>query len=502
MTMRPSCILVIDQSTSGTKGLLVDSTGEIIGKSAKAHQQDYPQPGWVEHDPYELYENVKEVIKRISHRAQLLNVDIAALALTNQRETVVVWEKATGKIIYPAIVWQCKRTIDICTSLQLEGWEQVVREKTGLPIDPYFSATKVKWILDHVDGARDKATEGKLLCGTIDSWLIWNLTQGEVHATDSTNASRTMLFNIHTMDWDDSLLELFSIPREMMPEVKASTAVFGRLKDRSITSEAWQITGVIGDSQAALFGQQCFKEGAVKATFGTGTSVMMPAKLLKTPEKGMITSVGWDLNGSVQYVLEGVINSTGDVFNWLINEVGIVKTLDEAETLAASIENNGGVYFVPAFAGLGTPYWSPNSRAAIVGMHRSSSKAHLARAATEAVAYQVTDIVHFLSQASTNEITEIHVDGGGTSNHLLMQYQADMLQIPVFVSSIKEVSALGAAYLAGLSIGVWGSTDELPNPKRDVHIFNPKMPVADMKSFYSGWRKAVNSVLRHAEGEE
>jgi glycerol kinase len=361
-------ILAIDQSTSGTKVLLVNTSGRITHKCSGSHTQYYPQIGWGEHDPNEIYENVKNLLKELLQTSGVSQEELAVLAITNQRETVVVWDKEKGNPIYNAIVWQDRRTSDFCKELKEQGYEEMIQSKTGLKADSYFSASKIKWILDHVNGARDKASEGKLLLGTIDSWLIWKLTQGEVHATDYSNASRTLLFNIETLQWDDELLDLFEIPRTMLPVVKSSNEIFGVAKDPNLPFISLSISGVIGDSQGALFGQKCFEPGMAKATYGTGTSVMMHTRELVKGTNGLVTSIAWGLNGKIEYALEGIINSTGDVIKWLIEQLELIDQIDEAEALASSLPDNQGVYLVPAFVGLGAPYWNPYTRAAILGM--------------------------------------------------------------------------------------------------------------------------------------
>ncbi len=495
MMTKATFILSIDQSTSGTKALLVNNEGAIVKKRSLPHKQHYPQTGWVEHDPIEIYENVKKAVASLLRDSNTETAQIAVLAITNQRETIVVWDKETGVPVYNAIVWQCRRTADECQRLKEAGNEEMVRQKTGLTIDPYFSASKVKWILDHVEGAREKAEAGSLILGTIDSWLIWKLTRGAVHATDFTNASRTLLFNIHSLAWDKELLRLFTIPETMLPEVKDSNAIFGKVLDESFSKEKWPISGIIGDSQGALFGQKCFEAGMVKATYGTGTSVMMQTGKPVTGTKGLVTSIAWVMDGKVQYALEGIINSTGDVLNWMTNELGLISDLTEAEKLAQALPGNEGVYLVPAFVGLGAPYWSPNTRAAIVGMNRNTGRSHIIRAAFESIAYQVTDILQLMEQEAGIEMKELRVDGGATCNHFLMQYQADMLDIPVAASELAELSAMGSVYLAGLRGGVWKTLDEVKALQQNQQKYTPSMH-QDMKAiYYSGWKSSIQSVL-------
>ncbi|WP_066056671.1 glycerol kinase GlpK [Robertmurraya korlensis] len=488
-------ILAIDQSTSGTKVLLVNERGQIIHKCSKSHKQYYPQTGWVEHDPIEIYENVKKLIIELVQTSSISQVELAVLAITNQRETVVVWDKETGVPVYNAIVWQCRRTSDICKELKEQGYEEMIQFKTGLKADPYFSASKIKWILDHVDGVKDRAKEGKLLLGTIDSWLIWKLTCGKVHATDYSNASRTLLFNIDTLQWDDDLLDLFDIPRSMLPSIKDSNKIFGLTEDQGLPFTALPISGVIGDSQGALFGQKCFEAGMAKATYGTGTSVMMHTGELVRGSKGLVTSVAWGLNGKVEYALEGIINSTGDVIKWLKDQLELINGIDEVEELASSITDNKGVYLVPAFVGLGAPYWNPYTRAAILGMSRATGKAHIVRAALESIAYQVKDVIELMQSESNIPIITLKVDGGGTNNCFLMQYQADMLNINVNASRVPELSSMGSVYLAGLGIGVWESIDEINKLNQEHQVYQPLMTKNERDKYYRGWKQSVDYVL-------
>jgi glycerol kinase len=488
-------ILSIDQSTSGTKVLLVNTRGQIIHKCSVSHTQYYPQTGWVEHDPDEIYENVKTLLKEMVQTSSFSADELAVLAITNQRETVVVWDKETGNPVYHAIVWQCRRTSDICKELKEQGYEPIIQSKTGLKADPYFSATKVKWIIDHVDGVKNRVREGKLLLGTIDSWLIWKLTGGKVHATDYTNASRTLLFNIHTLQWDDELLELFEIPREMLPEVKDSNELFGVTEDPTLPFTQLPISGVIGDSQGALFGQKCFEPGMAKATYGTGTSVLMQTGEIVDGTNGLITSIAWGLNGNVSYALEGIINSTGDTIKWLKVQLELIDEIDEAEQLASSISDNQGVYLVPAFVGLGAPYWKPYTRAAIMGMSRNTGKPHIVRAALESIAYQVRDVIELMESESNIQIKRLKVDGGATNNRFLMQFQADLLDIDVIASEVAELSSMGSVYLAGLGAGIWNSTDEISKLNQEHELYQPLMTCDLRDKYYQGWKQSVNGIL-------
>lgn len=494
MVMQNSFILAVDQSTAGTKAVLVNENGDILAKSYKEHKQYYPNLGWVEHDPIEIYENVKYVLKDVINKESFLSKDIKVLAITNQRETVIVWDKNTGKPIYNAIVWQCRRTAGLCDELKKKGFENIIKNKTGLMLDSYFSATKVKWILDNVHGAREKAKRGELLFGNIDSWLIWKLTKGKVHATDYTNASRTLLFNIKTLKWDDELLDIFEIPKSMLPEVKSSNDLFGSTElGQDVTVP---ISGVIGDSQGALFGQQCVEDGMAKATYGTGSSVLMNVgdKLIES-KNGLVTAIAWAIDGKVQYALEGIINCSGDTLKWVKDNLGVFNSFSEVEPMINSIDDNEGVYIVPAFTGLGIPYWDPHAKAAIVGMTRGSNKNHVVRAAVESIAYQIRDAVDVIGLESGITLKELRVDGGATDNRFLMQFQADILGTNVVKAPVAELSVMGSVYLAGLGVGIWESKDEIKMLRKDAMTYIPKMNENLRKKYYSGWKTAVNRVL-------
>ncbi len=488
-------IIAIDQSTSGTKVLLVDSNGEIVYKNSLSHQQYYPQAGWVEHDSIEIYENVKILLKNVMTNPVVSAKQPKVLSITNQRETIVVWDKETGLPVYNAIVWQCRRTSDMCTELKTQGYEQKIYEKTGLTLDPYFSASKVKWIIDNVDGVKEKAEAGKLLLGTIDSWLIWKLTDGRVHGTDYTNASRTLLFNIRSLEWDQKLLDLFRIPKSMLPEVKSSDEIFGVIADEELPFLGLPISGVIGDSQGALFGQKCFEKGMAKATYGTGTSVLMYTGDLVEGANGLVTSISWGIGGKVDYALEGIIHSTGDTINWLKDQLGIIQNVNELEPLANSLSSNGGVYLVPAFVGLGAPYWDSYARAAIVGMRRNTEKAHIVRAALESTAYQVKDVIGLIQEESKIHIKKLNVDGGATRNNFLMQFQADMLGVDVCVSEISELSAIGSVYLAGIGVGIWQSLEDIEKLKQEQCTYHSLMGNALKEANFQGWIEAIGTVL-------
>lgn len=493
--MKGKYILAIDQSTSGSKALVVNDKGEIILKESMSHKQYYPQPGWVEHDPLEIYENVRQLMNEVAQTKTIHLSQFKVLTITNQRETVVVWDRKTGEPVYRAIVWQCRRTTEICESIKEKGYEDLIKKKTGLTIDPYFSASKVKWIFENVKGVKERAQKGELLLGNIDSWLIWKLTNGNVHATDFTNASRTLLYNIHALDWDDELLSLFSIPRNMLPEVKYSDDIYGNVEIDDFSTIKLPISGIIGDSQGALFGQQCVEKGMAKGTFGTGTSIMVYTGHPVEGKSGLVTSVAWGLKGKVNYSLEGIIHSTGDIIKWIKEDLELIEDFEEAELLAKLLPNNQGVYLVPAFVGLGAPYWSPGTRAAIIGMGRDTGKAHIIRAALESISYQIKDIVDLLQSESGILLQQIKVDGGATKNKFLMKYIADILDIRVVAPEISELSSLGSAYLGGLGIGIWQSTEEISQLIQPHKIYQPSMAAHLRIKYYNEWKDSVNSVL-------
>ncbi len=494
--MKKGFILALDQSTSGTKTMIVDKNGDIIAKASLEHRQYYPKPGWVEHDPVEIYENAKKLLFDVVVKAEIQPEHINALAITNQRETIVLWDKNTGLPVYNAIVWQCRRTTDICEKLKNEGLEKTVNEKTGLLLDPYFSATKIKWILDNVEGVREKAESGKILIGTIDSWLIWKLTGGAVHATDYTNASRTLLFNIRTLCWDKELIKLFGIYEGMLPEIKYSDDIFGYTAESELSGTKLPITGVIGDSQGALFGQNCFEAGMVKATYGTGSSIMMNiGRDYKEVGNGLVTSVAWGMNGKVEYAIEGIVHCSGDALKWVKDNLGLFQSFEEARNMVDSLDSNEGVYLIPAFVGLGIPYWDSNARAAVVGMSRGSRKEHIVRAAIESTAYQIKDAIDTITQEAGIQPKEVRVDGGPTRDAFLMQFQADMLDIQVAGAEIAELSSMGSVYLAGLAVGLWGSKEEIKRLRKACNVYSPAMDSRTRDELYQGWKAAVKRVL-------
>lgn len=487
-------LLTVDQSTSGTKAIVTDGSGCIVARHALRHKQMYPQEGWVEHDPLELYTCVRAAIAGVMREARIDPGAIAALTLTNQRETAVAWDRETGLPVGRAIVWQCRRTAAMCERLKREGHEPLIRAKTGLLLDAYFSATKWRWLLDRETGG---VPAERLMLGTVDSWLIWKLSGGKAHKTDYTNASRTLLFNIHTLDWDDELLRLFGIPRAMLPDVCASDEIVAYVDDPELFGRRKPpIAGVIGDSQGALFGQQCVRPGMAKGTYGTGTSLMAHAGS-KPPrsEDGLVATVAWGLGGSVSYALEAIVHSTGDSLNWLRDELGLFASNDDLAAAFEATADNGGVYLVPAFVGLGAPHWNPYARAAFAGMSRSTERAHLVRAALESIAFQVADAAALLVRRAGAPLAELRVDGGPTANDRLMQLQADLLAADVVRAGSAELSALGSAYLGGLAVGVWSDPAALEAVYGRERTFRPAMEERERSRLFRGWRAAVAGVL-------
>lgn len=490
-------IIAVDQSTSATKAVLFNEHCQLVNRVNLAHKQYYPQPGWVEHDAEEIYQNTVNVIRKVVELNKNENVSYS-LAITNQRETVVVWNKFTGKPVYHAIVWQCQRGAAICNRLKEEGYTSLFQEKTGLLIDPYFAASGAKWILDNVEGSRESAEKGELLMGTIDSWLIWKLTEGKVHATDYTNASRTLLFNIHTLDWDDELLELFTIPRNMMARPLPCDAVYGETTVEGIFESPVTIAGVLGDSHGALTGQMCFESGMGKATYGTGSSVMVNIgeTAVKAPE-GLVTSVGFAAGGKVFYAFEGNIHCTGATIKWMTDKLKLIESPAVIEQLALSVPDNGGVYLVPAFAGLGAPWWNPQAKAMICGMTLATETGHVCRAALEAIAYQVKDLIDLMTGQANIALKELRVDGGPTRNNYLMQFQADMLNACINRSDIEEASAMGAVIMNGLARKIWKDMDEVAKLRTSDNRIMPGMAPSDREKLYAGWMDAIRTVNKN-----
>lgn len=488
----PQYILSLDQGTTSSRAIIFDKEGGIVSVAQKEFTQIYRQPGWVEHDAKEIWSTQITVATEAILKAGTTPANIAAIGITNQRETTVVWDKETGAPVYNAIVWQDRRTSAYCNSLKEQGYDKTIQQKTGLIIDAYFSATKIKWILDEVPGARQRAEEGKLAFGTIDSWLIWNLTNAQVHATDVTNASRTMIFNINTLTWDEELLRLFNIPAGMLPEVRSSSEIFGETSGQ-ILAHKIPIAGIAGDQQAALFGQMCTKVGMVKNTYGTGCFMLMNIGNKPTLSKNkLITTIAWKIGNEVQYALEGSIFIGGAVVQWLRDGLGIISSSAEVEELAKKAEDNGGVYMVPAFAGLGAPHWDQDARGTIVGITRGTTSAHIARAALESIAFQTMEVLKAMEADSGAAIQELRVDGGATINDLLMQIQADVLQAKVVRPQVTETTAIGAAYLAGLAVGFWGSVDEIQQQWQINRTFQPAKP-NNTTAAVDQWHRAVKA---------
>ncbi len=488
-------ILALDQGTTSSRAIVFDHNGQICSVAQKEFTQYFPKPGWVEHDANEIWSSEASVIAEAITQIDINGNDIAAIGITNQRETTIVWDIDTEEPIYHAIVWQDRRTAEFCDKLKAQGLVDKIQEKTGLIIDAYFSGTKIKWILDNVPGARERAEKGKLRFGNVDSWLIWRLTRGSVHCTDVTNASRTMLFNINTLQWDDDLLKLLDIPRSMMPEVKSSSEVMAHTKTTIFAHEV-PIAGVAGDQQAALFGQMCVDPGAIKNTYGTGCFVMLNIGDKPILSKNnLLTTVAWKIGDKVNYALEGSIYVGGSVVQWIRDGVDFIKNSSEIETLASSVPDSGGVYFVPALTGLAAPYWDPYARGVICGITRGTTRAHIARAALDGIAFQTYDIALAMAKDMNAPLTELKVDGGASRNNLLMQFQSNLLGINVVRPKITETTALGAAYLAGLAVGYWGSIDELRKQWQVERTFEPVKDNADIEAAKQGWADAISRTL-------
>lgn len=484
-------ILAFDQGTTSSRAILFDRHGSIISKAQKEFEQIFPKPGWVEHDPNEIWSSQTGVAAESVTKAGIKPSQIAAIGITNQRETTVVWDKNTGKPVYNAIVWQDRRTASITDQLKKEGLEETFREKTGLVLDPYFSGTKIKWILDNVNGARRKADHGDLLFGTIDSWLIWKMTNGKVHVTDVTNASRTLLFNIHKQQWDQDLLSILDIPASMLPEVKSCSEVYGETAGDVLASQI-PIAGIAGDQQAALFGQVCTQKGMAKNTYGTGCFMLMNTgeKPIQSKNK-LLTTIAWQLDGKTEYALEGSVFIGGAVVQWLRDGLGVIQKSEDVESLAKRVDSTDGIYLVPAFSGLGAPHWDPHARGTITGITRGTNTSHIARAALEAIAFQSADLLKAMVSDSGIDLKELRVDGGASVNSLLMQFQANILRVPVVRPKITETTALGAAYLAGLAVGFWGGVNKISEQWSIDERYEPDMSKEVIDNLYAGWHKAV-----------
>jgi glycerol kinase len=485
-------ILALDQGTTSSRAIIFNHDGLPVSRAQKEFGQIYPQPGWVEHDANEIWSSQAFVAQNALSEAGLESKNIAAIGITNQRETTLIWHKDTGKPVYNAIVWQDRRTAEYCDKLIKEGYSQTIQEKTGLIIDAYFSATKIKWLLDNVDGARELAEKNKLAFGTIDSWLVWNLTQGQKHITDVSNASRTMLFNIHSLEWDKELLELFDIPRSILPEVRSSSEAYG--ETTGLFSTSIPIAGIAGDQQAALFGQMCIRPGMVKNTYGTGCFMVMNIgdKPVSSKNK-LLTTIAWKINNETQYAFEGSIFIAGAVVQWLRDGLGIIRTSSEVEVLAGNVPDSDGVYFVPAFAGLGAPHWNQHARGTLVGLTRGSTAAHIAHAALDSIAFQTLEVLLAMQADSGISIKELRVDGGATINNLLMQFQSDLIRVQVVRPKIIETTALGAAYLAGLAVNYWKSIQEIENQWKLDRKFSPVMTIEETQKLIKEWHRAVNA---------
>jgi glycerol kinase len=494
-------ILAFDQGTTSSRAIVFDHDGLPVAIAQKEFTQIYPKPGWVEHNPDEIWSTQAGVAFEAMTKAGLTGVNISAIGITNQRETTVVWDKKSGRSVYNAIVWQDRRTADYCDQLKNEGFGQMILNKTGLIPDAYFSATKIRWILDNVEGARKLATSGRLAFGTIDSWLIWHLTRGKLHITDVSNASRTMLFNIHTLRWDEELLELFDIPAGILPEVRSSSEIYGKTTGQFSTSIP--ISGIAGDQQSALFGQMCIEPGMVKNTYGTGCFMMMNIgdRPIESKSK-LLTTVAWKMGDETTYALEGSIFIGGAVVQWLRDSLGIIRTSDDVERLAAEVKDSEGVYFVPAFAGLGAPYWDQHARGTLTGITRGSTAAHIARAAVDSIAYQTLEVLLAMQKDSGVTIRELRVDGGATVNNCLLQFQADLLQTNVVRPMITETTALGAAYLAGLAVGYWTDIPEIRQQWKLDRTFSPGIPASETTSLIKGWHRAVKAATAWAADED
>ena len=493
--------MALDQGTTGSRAIIFNHSGTIVSNNSKEFKQIYPQPGWVEHDPMEIWSSQIEVAKTVLDKAGLEAGDIAAIGITNQRETTIVWNKKTGKPVYNAIVWQCRRTAPICDQLKKKGFTEVISKKTGLVIDAYFSGTKIKWILDNVNGVREKAQKGEVLFGTVDSWLIWNLTKGIAHVIDYSNASRTMLFNIHNLSWDEEILAELNIPREMLPEVLPSSHIYGNT-DKEIFGREIPISGDAGDQQAALFGQACYEPGMTKNTYGTGCFILMnTGEKIVPSKKGLLTTIAWGVNGKVEYALEGSIFIGGAVVQWLRDELGLIKNSKEIEKYALKVKDTHGVYLVPAFVGLGAPYWDMYARGIIIGLTRGTKKEHILRAAEEAIAYQSRDVLEVIQKDSGINLKKLKVDGGAVRDNFLMQFQSDILGVPVVRPKVIETTALGAAYLAGLAVGYWEDKDEIAQKWKINREFKPNMDEKKRERLYKGWKRAVSRSLSWEEKE-
>ena len=496
-------IMALDQGTTSSRAILFDKEGNVVATSQKEFTQFYPKVGWVEHNPMEIWGSQSGVMREVLETNSIRPEEVCAIGITNQRETTIVWEKSTGKPVYNAIVWQCRRTSEICDELKEKGSEKLIKDKTGLILDAYFSATKIKWILDNVEGAREKAENGELLFGTVDTWLIWNLTRGKVHVTDYTNAARTMLYNIKELKWDDEILEILDIPKSMLPDVKPSSYVYGHTDEGMLSGAQISIAGCAGDQQAALFGQTCFEEGSAKNTYGTGCFMLMnTGENIVESKHGLLTTIAWGVDGKVEYALEGSIFIGGASIQWLRDELRVLYDAKQSEFYANSVKDTNGVYVVPAFAGLGAPYWDMYARGAIMGLTRGANRAHLVRATLESIAYQVKDVLNAMQEDSGLKLKDLRVDGGASSNNFLMQFQSDILDVNIDRPKVVETTALGAAYLAGLAVEFYNNKDEIKKSWIIDREFIPNMSDDKRNLLYKGWKKAVSRSLLWAKEDE
>lgn len=500
--MEKNYVLALDQGTTSSRAIVFDPSGKSMGVAQKEFTQIYPKAGWVEHDALEIWETQIGVAREVLEKTGISPGEIAAIGITNQRETTVIWEKATGRPIHNAIVWQCRRTAAICDMLKARGLEPYVREATGLVVDAYFSGTKLKWILDNVEGARSRAEQGELLFGNIDTWLIWNLTRGKVHATDYSNASRTLLFNIGTLEWDEQILDALDIPRCLLPEVRPSSGIFGHTDAQLFAGAEIPIAGDAGDQQAALFGQACFDAGMAKNTYGTGCFMLMNTGEKRVPSRnGLLTTIAWGIDGKVEYALEGSIFVAGAAVQWLRDELELIDNAAQSEALAAAVPDTHGVYVVPAFTGLGAPYWDMYARGAIVGLTRGANRKHIVRATLESIAYQTRDVLQAMQDDSGIILHSLKVDGGAVANNFLMQFQSDILGVPVERPKVTETTALGAAFLAGLAVGFWKDKAEISATWNTDRSFQPTLPAPAREVKYKGWTKAVQRARQWEEAE-
>ncbi|MCI3924638.1 glycerol kinase GlpK [Paenibacillus sp. TRM 82003] len=496
MTGNGKYILSIDQGTTSTRAIVFDRAGGVVETAQQEIRQYYPHPGWVEHDADEIWVSVLGVMASVLSKAGLTGADVAAIGITNQRETAVVWDANTGRPIHRAVVWQSRQTADICEALKYEGHSETIRDKTGLLIDPYFSGTKIKWLLDHVEGARERAARGELRFGTIDTWLIWKFTGGEAHVTDYSNASRTLLYNIHELRWDDELLRILDVPGSMLPEVRSSSEIYGHTVEHHFFGARIPIAGVAGDQQAALFGQACYERGMAKNTYGTGCFLLMhTGEEAVRSERGLLTTIAWGIDGKVEYALEGSVFVAGSAVQWLRDGLRMIKSSADSEAYATRVDSTEGVYVVPAFVGLGTPYWESDVRGAVFGLTRGSSKEHFVRATLESLAYQTKDVLDAMAEEAGQPLTALRVDGGATANAFLMQFQSDLLGVDVERPLVGETTALGAAYLAGLAVGYWSGRDEIAANGKLGARYRPAADPVRMQALYAGWRKAVQAAI-------